>query len=206
MIRHLDRFHSVPRAGASAGVFLEAMENRVLFAVTPPVLPPAPPAPKPGVVLDKGVLRVGGALDKENTIKVSLSLDAKSVNVLVNGQAKSFKAEDVTDVLVAGGPKNDNITVYLGAAKLKHAAVTFGLAGNDTIMTGKQADLIFAGSGNDHVISGAGADVIHAGPGHDVVHAGDGDDKLFGDKEDLLDGGAGKNEIHRAPPPKPVVV
>lgn len=204
MRRQRNRGLSSRRAAQAVGACFETMEHRVLFATTPPapVAPPiAPPPPKTGIVLNKGVLLVGGEVQTANTIKVALSTDAKTINVTLNGKNKSFLAVDVADVLVAGGQKNDQITVFLGATKLKHPARVLGLDGNDTITTGKERDLIFAGKGNDSVTSGAGDDVVIAGPGKDVIHTGDGADVLFGDKDDLLDGGAGKNEIHLPPPP-----
>jgi Ca2+-binding RTX toxin-like protein len=195
---------------STSSVSLEVLENRTLFATTPPpptiTPPPGPPAPpplpKPGIVLNKGVLAIGGDPKVNNTITVSLSKDGKSVNVTVNGKAHSpFAASSVTDVVVAGGPKDDTIKVALGGAKLKPAVAILGLDGNDKITAGAEADLIFAGNGNDVVNAGAGNDIIIAGPGKDVVHAGDGDDILWGDKDDLLDGGTGKNVIHNTPPP-----
>jgi len=192
MGRHLDR-----RSARGGGVVVEAVEGRLLFETTPPpVVPPpqAPPVPTPGLVLNKGVLAIGGDPKVSNTITVSLSSDHKQINVTVNGKKHApFAASAVTDVIVAGGPKNDTIGVALGAlTTLKHPAVIFGLDGNDKIAAGGERDLIFAGAGND---------VVVAGPGKDVVHGGDGNDSLWGDKDDLLDGGAGTNVIHLVPPP-----
>jgi len=190
----------------SAGVFLEMLENRTLFTTTTPTPPPAPPkppaTPKPGIVLNKGVLAIGGDPKVNNTISVTLSADGKSVNVKVNGKAHApFATTAITDVVVAGGPKNDTINISLGGAKLKHPVAILGLAGNDKITAGAEADAIFDGEGNDSVNAGAGNDLIVTGPGKDIIHAGAGDDVIFGNKNDLLDGGTGKNVIHLAPPP-----
>jgi len=192
----------------SRPALLEMLENRTLFATTTPTPPPPPPkppvAPKPGIVLNKGVLAIGGDLKVNNNISVTLSADGKSVNVKVNGKAHTpFATSTITDVIVAGGPKDDTINVSLGSIKLKHPVAILGLAGNDKITAGAEADAVFGGDGNDTVNAGAGNDLIVAGPGKDVVHAGLGNDTLFGEKDDLLDGGAGTNVIHLAPPPPP---
>jgi hypothetical protein len=200
MRRHLDG-----RSVSRSGVVVEEVEGRLMFAATPPpVVPPPqpPPVPKPGIVLNKGVLAIGGDPKVNNTISVSLSSDHKQINVTVNGKAHSpFAASSVTDVIVAGGPKNDTINIALAAATLKHPVVIFGLDGNDKITAGGERDLIFAGAGNDTVTAGAGNDAVVAGPGKDVVHGGDGNDSLWGDKDDTLDGGSGTNVIHLVPPP-----
>ena len=206
MIRNRTSHRASTAASRSVAVFMEAMERRMLFATTTPTAPPPPPqlppVPKPGIVLNKGVLAIGGNPAVNNTISVSLSTDHKGINVTVNGKAApAFKASSVTDVVVAGGPKDDKITVALGGAVLKHPVTIFGLAGNDTINAGAEKDVILGGAGNDVINAGAGNDYVDAGPGKDVVHGGDGNDSLTGDKDDVLDGGSGTNVIHVVPPP-----
>src|SRR4051794_19706898 len=182
------------RSVRGEGVLVEQMERRVLFATTPPPMvppPPAPPAPKPGIILNKGVLAIGGDPKVNNTITVSLSSDHKQVIVTVNGKKHApFAASAVTDVIVAGGPKNDTISVALGGAALKHPAAIVGLEGNDRWTGGNERDAIFGGRGVDSLAGNGGSDVLVAGPGpgKEVLHGGDGSGSLWGDKDDWLDG------------------
>lgn len=87
-----------------------------------------------------------------------------------------------------------------------------GGAGDETIRTRWQADLVLAGAGDDRVTSKGGADIVLAGlgddtvwsgPGRDIVAGGAGDDRLHGgagadvlagsDGDDMLFGGAGRD-------------
>ena len=88
----------------------------------------------------------------------------------------------------------------------------FGGAGDETIRTRWQADLVLAGAGNDRVTTKAGADIVlaglgddfvWAGPGRDIVVGGAGDDVLLGgpdadviagsDGDDVAFGGGGRD-------------
>ena len=54
------------------------------------------------------------------------------------------------------------------------------LAGDDTIVTGHQADYIGAFDGNDIVLAGGGDDSIFGGAGDDMLFGENGDDTVFG--------------------------
>lgn len=90
-----------------------------------------------------------------------------------------------------------------------------GLAGNDTITGGGDADLLFGGDGNDsltggggadslsgdagddRLFGGAGVDTIEGGAGNDLVEAGDGNDLLFGgDGHDAIRFGNGDDTAY----------
>ncbi|MEZ2230303.1 calcium-binding protein [Microcoleus sp.] len=68
--------------------------------------------------------------------------------------------------------------------------------GNDIINAGAGNDLVLSGKGNDVIGAGPGNDIVAAGKGNDIVSGGDGDDLLFGNQgNDLLDGGAGNDTV-----------
>ncbi len=183
----------------SAGVMFEAIESRTFFSVgaaTPPPPPPLPPPPKPGIMLDKGVLLIGGNPAVNNKISVGVSPDNSTILVSVNGKPAQFKSTDVHDVIVAGGPKNDTIYVALARAKVLHPVVIYGLEGNDFIAAGGERDVILGGPGDDTLSGGSGNDVLDGGLGNDVLNGNDGDDILLaGPGKNILHGGAGNDTL-----------
>ncbi|MFZ1470684.1 MAG: Hint domain-containing protein [Paracoccaceae bacterium] len=65
-----------------------------------------------------------------------------------------------------------------------------GGAGNDTILTGDDADTIFGDSGNDLIDAGIDSDLIDGGDGDDTIVGGEGADTIVGGGgDDLIYGG-----------------
>ncbi|MBL4917686.1 Hint domain-containing protein [Szabonella alba] len=68
--------------------------------------------------------------------------------------------------------------------------LVFGGSGNDTILTGDDADTIHAGAGDDFVNAGIDADLVYGGDGNDTLIGGEGADTVFGGAgNDLIYGG-----------------
>ncbi|MEP3334015.1 calcium-binding protein [Sedimentitalea sp.] len=81
----------------------------------------------------------------------------------------------------------------------------YDLSSDETITTGRGADIISAGRGDDHVSAGGGndelkgnlgKDVLSGGGGNDTLLGGNGADDLFGGKgDDTLKGGNGNDNL-----------
>jgi hypothetical protein len=68
--------------------------------------------------------------------------------------------------------------------------LVFGGLGNDTILTGDDADTIFGDGGNDDINAGVDADLVYGGAGDDTIVGSEGADTIFGDAgNDLIYGG-----------------
>jgi len=88
-----------------------------------------------------------------------------------------------------------------------------GGGGNDTIYGGGGDDIITGGSGNDSLLGGAGSDRVDGGDGNDnivgdgdaggagnispdILIGGSGDDTITGGWADIIDGGAGTDQLY----------
>jgi VCBS repeat-containing protein len=70
--------------------------------------------------------------------------------------------------------------------------VTIGSPGQQTILIGRDDDIVLGGSGGNTIHTGTGNDVVFAGSGGDVVRGEGGNDYLQGSTgDDILDGGCG---------------
>ena len=70
-------------------------------------------------------------------------------------------------------------------------ATIVGTEGNDTLIGGRDRDVVDGLGGNDRIEGRAGDDVICGGSGFDLLFGGDGDDRLYGRAgNDRLDGGS----------------
>jgi Ca2+-binding RTX toxin-like protein len=174
---------------------LEALEERLQFAVTASFLPTA------------GVLTVfGDGLD--NTIVVSRDAAGK---ILVNGGAVSIQGGTPTVANTAlmqvfGQGGNDTISLNEANGALP-AALLFGGAGNDVMTGGSGNDQLFGQAGNDALLGKGGNDLLFGGDGNDALTGGDGDDQVFGqagndrmiwnpgDDTDLNEGGDGTDTV-----------
>ncbi len=114
-----------------------------------------------------------------------------------------------------GDPANDLDTVYGGAGDDTiltgdDADYIDGGSGNDSIDAGLDADTIFGGAGDDFIVGGEGSDSIEAGEGNDTVYAGlapgypdalnipDATDLVPNNGMDTVNGGAGNDVIYGA--------
>jgi len=69
---------------------------------------------------------------------------------------------------------------------------TYGTSKSQTIITGRNDDVIYAGSSRNTVFAGSGNDIIYAGSQGDTVYGEGGNDYLQGNTgDDTLDGGCG---------------
>lgn len=57
---------------------------------------------------------------------------------------------------------------------------TYGGAGNDLLLGGREFDRLYGGSGDDAIFGGGGADLIYAGAGDDSVIGNSGGDVIIG--------------------------
>src|SRR3954451_5605063 len=174
---------------------VEAMERRVLFAVTASFIPSA------------GILTVFGD-SADNAITVSRDVAGK---VLVNGGAVAVQGGTATVantalIQVFGQAGNDTLTLDEVNGALPKANL-FGGDGNDTLTGGSGNDLLFGQAGNDVLLGKGGDDVLFGGAGDDVLTGGGGADQAFGEAgndrmiwnpgegTDLNEGGAGSDTV-----------
>ena len=92
---------------------------------------------------------------------------------------------------IEGTPNDDLIQTQ------PETVVTFGEAGDDTIVgTDSDYENIFGDEGDDVIFGEGGEDLLIGGPGDDLIAGGDGDDELYGNEgTDTLFGGAGDDSI-----------
>ena len=75
-----------------------------------------------------------------------------------------------------------------------------GGAGNDQLKTGTGSSVILGMAGDDHLTGGPEADLMDGGDGNDVIEGAAGDDVLLGGTgDDRLTGGAGDDYIDGGP-------
>src|SRR5436305_1601835 len=121
-----------------------------------------------------------GGVKFQRTNLVPFTLDTASERFQVNG---------------LGG--DDSLTTSAGVGAATLLSVDGG-AGADTINGSDGPDLILGGEGNDILAGGGGDDRIVGGPGSDTMNGGAGDDTLLwnnGDRSDILNGDAGRDDI-----------
>lgn len=88
--------------------------------------------------------------------------------------------------MIVGGEIGEMIPAKIGHHYLR------GMAGNDRVLGGGEADILNGNQDDDIVEGGAGDDLVRGGKGNDTVIGGDGDDFLFGDYgTDEVIGGSG---------------
>jgi RTX calcium-binding nonapeptide repeat (4 copies) len=72
-------------------------------------------------------------------------------------------------------------TIWVAGQELVvEMAAIAGTAGNDTLTSGVDSDVISGLAGNDSIFGGAGNDAIYGGLGNDTIDAGLGNDQIFG--------------------------
>lgn len=137
-----------------------------------------------------GLLVVEADANTSSRIQVRL-LDDTVVRASVNGDARTFPANNVRAIQIIGSEKDDFITID---PLLALPASINGGAGNDVILGGSGFDTINGGSGDD-VIQGHG--ILSAGSGNSVVRATRGRNTIIGGPgNDLLIGGTGHDTIY----------
>src|SRR4051812_45905858 len=147
---------------------LEALEERLQFAVTAVFIPAA------------GALSVfGDSLD--NTIVVSRNAAGR---ILVNGGNVAVlggtpTVANTAIIQVFGQDGNDVLRLDEASGALPRANL-FGGAGNDALTGGSGADLLFGQSGNDVLLGKGGDDFLFGGADNDALTGGTGDDQAFG--------------------------
>jgi len=122
---------------------------------------------------------------------VTKSVGAFSVTAVSTGTADPGKNDgDVAanehdsiggDVEVVIGTPGDDIIDATYAYLNVHTF--FGMAGNDTLIIGKQsvlANTLYGGPGNDTLVGGGGADTLYGGDGADTLTGGAGSDTIVG--------------------------
>ena len=138
---------------------------------------------------------------------------AGDVIVEQNGQDTVIASADhtlatgVETLVLAGaatvGTGNASSNRIIG--NVDQANLLSGLAGNDTLEGGSQADSLFGGDGSDRLIGNLGNDWLDGGSGTDTMFGDDGNDSLLGQEgndrllgdagDDALDGGAGADAL-----------
>ncbi len=97
---------------------------------------------------------------------------------------------NVTSSQLFGTARGDRIVV--DQRRGRQAMEVFGLAGDDTIIGGRENDTLDGGAGDDLVFGTGGRDSLVGGTGSDTLNGGAGDDVLAGGAgNDLLIGGGG---------------
>lgn len=123
--------------------------------------------------------------------------DVTSIVVITHGgdDYVSFNRSVTVGATIDGGAGNDTLlSSYQDDIIVDMAGnnTIRSRSGNDDITTGDGDDDINAGGGNDVIHSGGGTDLIAAGSGADLVLAGAGDDTVSGGGgNDILVGGSG---------------
>ena len=129
-----------------------------------------------GVLLDGGVLRVVGAGDQPNDLRVRYNTRTGAYTGVVNSDAATF-ATGVRSAEVIGGDRADTIHVDDDVP----IGVTINAnGGNDSIYGGPGGDVIDAGAGDDTVAGNGGNDTLFGGPGNDRLDGGPGADRSDG--------------------------
>lgn len=149
---------------------------------------------------------------------------AENISVRSNGSAIEVYSNDsqyhvssslpltftgIKKIVVFGG-SGDDVFDFSEMALSDVTIEAHGGDGNDTIIGGGGLDQIFGDAGDDILRGGGGDDEISGGFGNDLIHGDggndhllgeDGVDTLFGDAgtDNVLDGGAGNDELHNAP-------
>lgn len=142
-----------------------------------------------------------------NTIDSGSGVDT----IVVGDGANNIETRDSADAITAGngansidaGAGNDVVTAGNGANTIVAGD------GNDVVTAGNGGNNVDAGAGNDAVTTGSGNDTITIGTGNDTVSAGEGNDVIIAagnldaswdnllatPKKDVIDGGAGTDEL-----------
>ena len=126
-----------------------------------------------------------------NTITVARTPDGDHVLVTINGGAtQSFSNDDLGPVRIFGGNLNDRIEIQQADRTFNIKTFIFALAGNDTVICGKERDYVNGGDGNDTIRDVGGRNKICGGRGNDTITAGSERDLIIGnDGNDLIRGG-----------------
>jgi Ca2+-binding RTX toxin-like protein len=160
---------------------IERLENRLLLSSA--------------VVKDKK-LTVRGDMNAPNTIIVSLDKGKNNVLVDLNGTMFTFKKDNVERVTLVGGDLADTLEVDQSVVKFSIFTRFLGNGGDDTLIGGKERDLMYGDDGNDTIISGDGTDTIVGGNGNDTIIAGNGQKVIYGGPgDDIISAGTGQGYI-----------
>ena len=123
---------------------------------------------------------------------VTLHVETGAIRALLpSGDSIRFEGQTVEGMFVTYGlAGNDTLVGGNGIDRL------FGGNGNDLIGGGNDNDIIAGGAGNDLIFGDIGNDSIAAGHGNDTVYGGDGDDVIHGNKgNNILFGNFGNDTI-----------
>jgi Ca2+-binding RTX toxin-like protein len=112
----------------------------------------------------------------DDVILVSVAGKKKDLTVTINGVPHGpFARKSVARVIASGLDGNDRIEL---AAKVTHAALLDGGAGNDTLNGGRRQDVLLGGAGDDVLAGNKGNDLMVGGAGADSLDGGAGTDLL----------------------------
>jgi hypothetical protein len=134
-----------------------------------------------------GVLTVRGTAGAD---RIVISVEGKNgnrVNVSVNGDVTRFRAADVEEIVVFGGPGADRIVVDESVAELEIEATLHGGGGNDTVIGSAGDETLTGGDGDDALQGRAGDDELDGGGGTDRLRSGAGEDVFNGPTSEFLD-------------------
>jgi Ca2+-binding RTX toxin-like protein len=160
---------------------IESLEARVLLS---------------SATLSDKKLVVRGDMDAPNTITLSLDKGKNKVMVDLNGTMYTFKKDDVDRVTVVGGNLADTLQVDETVVKFSIYTRWLGNAGDDTIIGGKERDLIYGDDGNDTIMTGNGDDTVVGGNGDDTIIAGNSQKLIYGGPgDDIISAGTGQGYI-----------
>lgn len=129
-------------------------------------------------------LAAGGALAVNGTSGndvIRITLDAtnpRQLDVIVNGNTKSFTASSVSSITVNAGSGNDDVEVLELNGPVNVPMTLLGGAGNDTLVGGSGNDYIDGSSGNDTIAGEAGTNILIGGSGTNRI-VSEGNDTVY---------------------------
>jgi len=151
------------------------------FTGTPTPPPITPPTDNTAVALadpfvpGKRALVIRGT-GADDTITVTLAGKKKDLLVTINGVPQpAVPRKGITRILAYGQEGNDRIEIL---APVKLPTHLDGGNGNDTLIGGKNLDVLVGGDGNDSLAGNKGNDVLLGGAGADALDGGAGADLL----------------------------
>lgn len=133
-----------------------------------------------------GALTVNGTSGND-VIRITLdAVNPRQLDVIANGNTKSFAASSVKSITVNAGSGNDDVEVLELNGPINVPMTLLGGSGNDTLVGGSGNDYIDGGSGNDTIAGEAGTNILIGGSGtnrlvsegNDTVYQGNAPSKV----------------------------
>jgi hypothetical protein len=147
-----------------------------------------------------------GVGDKIDFLKVAGEFSVDQIHLGYRGEEPYSDGNDLFFTLTSVLPEvtgTDGRDTLVGG---RDAEIIFGEAGGDTILGRGGNDELYGGSGRDNLRGGSGDDILNGGDGHDTLYGGAGSDFLFGGAgrdelkgnkgADTLEGGLGKDLLY----------